>query len=190
MNATNSGSPLQIFASPTIHNTISLGDVITYAFERRSSKKQWVRAFLYAAIWSLENGPINDLHLPISPISLTQARICQIADDFTRLIYIVADYAVDDRFSRQQMQLQLSGRKTSENYANRFDRKTHTVCTDKTTSDISQTFTAAPVLSGGKQWNKMQRIRFGCESIFNFHNTADVTAHYNFFLNFIIGLIV
>lgn len=52
-------------------NRISLWDVITYAFESRSSEKMWVRAFLYAAIRSLEDGPGNNVHLPISPISPT-----------------------------------------------------------------------------------------------------------------------
>lgn len=56
MNVMKSGSPLKKISAATKTRNI-LWDVITYAFERRSSKKMWVRAFLYAAIWSLEDGP-------------------------------------------------------------------------------------------------------------------------------------
>lgn len=56
MKVMNSGSPFEKFQQ---QQQIIPWDVITYAFERRSGKKMWVRAFLYAAIWSLENGPGN-----------------------------------------------------------------------------------------------------------------------------------
>lgn len=54
MNAMKSGSPWQKIQQ---QQQSVLLDVITYAFERRSSEEMWVRAFLYAATWSPENRP-------------------------------------------------------------------------------------------------------------------------------------
>lgn len=52
MNVTNSGSLVEKFQQQKSSEMLSLTrskDVL--------SEKMWVRAFLYAAIWSLENGP-------------------------------------------------------------------------------------------------------------------------------------
>lgn len=64
-----SGSPLGLWM---LGYKISQLDVITYAFERRSSEKIWLQAFLYAAIWSFWECPgITSL---FSTISRQQAK--------------------------------------------------------------------------------------------------------------------
>ena len=119
MNATNSGSPFAKFSSPTM-NTVSLWDVITYAFERRSSEKMWVRAFLYAAIWSLEDGPGNNVHLPISPISLTHRWSLLKCRRSYKIVFtspmLTHTRPIDDRRSTTN-----AIGENSENYANRVN---------------------------------------------------------------------
>jgi hypothetical protein len=122
MNATNSGSPFAKFSSPTM-NRVSLWDVITYAFESRSSEKMWVRAFLYAAIWSLEDGPGNNVNLPISPISPTHRSGLLKCRRSRKIVFtapmLTHTRPIDDRRARTQTPTE----EKSENYANRVNRK-------------------------------------------------------------------
>lgn len=159
--------PLKISATTNKQNI--LWDVITYAFESRSSEKMWVRAFLYAAIWSLEDGPGNTSLLVQS--HQHSGRICWKADDLTRPLSVVARYAHSTKRRSCLTSTKVCSEK-SENYAN--EKVSLTRRTKKNFFTHSHVFTgksrkaAADMLSECFREVEAKRLRCGRKKYFQF----------------------